>query len=180
MAANKNSSGKSKKDSTKNKEKIYEIYKIWKSLPPQILGTADSVMEEHYGIHDDLQKKLINITTQKEFAEEFNISRTTTTKWNKELREDQDDMNSFTKNFARDLTKSLVFSLYENAKESGDPNRIRLWLQFVENWSATQGLEISTDQKLLEAIEGKTQSIADSLASGDAETEKTKEALESD
>lgn len=131
---------------TKNKDNIvthlkdreFELYCLWKSLPPMILspvaGTVNEVIEK-LRIDDPIILELINIKTQKEFAAHFNLDATTLTGWNMDIS--KRDTLSDIRVWAKKLTKNVMFSMYNNAMTKGGTSfkDRENFLKVIEQWS---------------------------------------------
>lgn len=120
---------------------IYETYCLWKSLPalfkyPPVdkAGSRPAPREfaEQMGIDDENILSLVDIKTQTQFAERFDVSPDTLTDWNKTLkvRNTSDDLRGW----AKHLTKNVMLSLYNTCVRRGWAIDAKLWLQYVEQW----------------------------------------------
>ena len=70
------------------KTQDFESYVIWKSLPSFLKGQPKQVLEK-YGINEDLLMELLEIKSQKEFAQRFTIKDPgTLTDWNKRIEKE--------------------------------------------------------------------------------------------
>lgn len=116
----------------------FEAYVLWKSIPvllkkpptPRggIRPTARDFAESQ-GIDDEDVLRLVEITTQGQFAEEFNVSIDTLTEWNKTIKER--DTLTDTKKWAKGLINNLIMSMYNHAMKKGNPLTFKLFFQVV-------------------------------------------------
>jgi transcriptional regulator with XRE-family HTH domain len=132
-----------------NMTDIFETYCLWKSLPSifkyppkdRKTGIAPSAREfcELMGIDNDEVLDLVDIKTQGEFAERFNISKDTVSRWNKTrgVRESLDDIRKW----GRGLTKNVIASLYNTAVRKGGMMEVKLWAQLIEGWEEKSGIK---------------------------------------
>lgn len=132
----------SKKDteviSATRKPREFELYCIWKSLPPMMLapvsGTVSDVIEK-LRIEDPTILELIKLRTQTDFAEYFGLNVNTMTEWNK-LVAKRDTLVDIRK-WAKTLTKNVLFSMYNNAMSKGGTSfkDRENYLKVIEQWS---------------------------------------------
>ncbi len=114
-------------DNEKNEfDVIQRLYAKWLCLPKKIkLSSQDSNQ------FSELEQKILNINTKKEFSEEFSVSLPTLTSW-----ENSDIVISEKKKWKdmyRKLTPTVTGKLYEKIIEEGDAQRIKLWYQHIED-----------------------------------------------
>lgn len=131
--------------------KVYEYnkYKVWKAIPSLLrFPPMDKITKQRpnprdfaisMGIEDEETLELIDIPTQKAFAERFNLSEDTLVDWNKTAGL-QSSMEQV-RNWATHLTKNVVLALYNNAIRKGNQMEVKLWLQVVEGWEEKQKVE---------------------------------------
>lgn len=128
---------------------VYEVYCLWKSLPSifkyppkdKKTGIAPSARDfcEMMGIDDEQILDLIEIRTQTQFAERFEVGIDTLRKWNKTLgvRDSLSDIRQW----GRSLTRNVIASLYNTAVRKGSMMEVKLWAQLVEGWEEKQKVE---------------------------------------
>lgn len=127
----------------------FETYCLWKSIPAifkyppkdKKTGISPSPREfsEMLGVDDLAILDLVDMRTQKDFAERFNLHMDTLTDWNKRVkaRNSMEDIRSW----ARGLTKNVFASLYNTAVRKGGAMEVKLWAQLVEGWEEKQKVE---------------------------------------
>lgn len=133
---------------TPYKSDIYETYKVWRFLPsffknpPKDKKTGSRLSIEDYaegmGVDDPQVIELMKIRSQTQFSEVFNVSPETLVIWNKKIKEDK-SMNEL-RNWAIDLSKNVLASLYRKAVTKGDALEVKLWFQLVNEWEEKQTL----------------------------------------
>lgn len=120
------------------KPREYELYCIWKALPPMMLapvsGTTNDVIEK-LRIEDPTILELIKLRTQIDFGKHFDVNINTLTDWNK-LVARRDTLVDIRK-WARVLTKNVLFSMYNNAMSKGGTSfkDRENYLKVIEQWS---------------------------------------------
>jgi hypothetical protein len=94
---------------------------------------------EMIGVDDEQILDLLEIKTQGQFAERFDVSKDTLSIWNKTLgvRDSLDDIRKW----ARSLSKNVVSSLYNTAVRKGSSFEVKLFMQLVEGWEEKQKVE---------------------------------------
>lgn len=127
----------------------YNKYKVWKAIPSLLRNPpVDKYTKQRphprdfaigMGIEDEETLELVDIPTQKAFAERFDLSEDTLVDWNKTVGI-QSSLEQV-RNWATHLTKNVVLSLYNNAIRKGNMMEVKLWLQVVEGWEEKQKLE---------------------------------------
>ena len=68
------------------KSREFELYVIWKALPPIYRGREEEVLKK-LGIEDREALDLLQLKNQGNFAEKYGIDAGTLTDWNKKIRE---------------------------------------------------------------------------------------------
>ncbi len=112
---------------------LFNLYAVWKSLPILSLKRMTrNELIENIGISDDEVLDLIEIRTQKEFAQKYDLSEETLVDWNKKLR-DRDPLFE-AKAWALTLTKNVMMALYASAMSSKDARLFELWFKVVNDW----------------------------------------------
>lgn len=119
---------------TRDYEELYKIYAVWKSLPIVTLKkmTSEQIMKD-VGIQDDLILSLLDIHTQEQFSERYEVHRDTLTNWNKKIKRSDPLLES--KKWAVALTKNVMMSLYLATISKGDAFLYKLWFQIANDWS---------------------------------------------
>lgn len=137
------------RDITPVKAYEYEMYCLWKSIPsllrnpPVDRATKMKPSNRDFaigmGIEDEAMLDLIEIRTQTQFSEKFDVDINTLTLWNN-TRGVNNGLNE-ARSWATNLTKNVVLSLYNNAIRKGMAPEVKLWLQVVENWKEKEEVE---------------------------------------
>lgn len=119
---------------TRDYEEIYKLYAVWKSLPMVTIKkmTSEQIMRD-VGIQDETILSLIDIHTQEQFSERYNVHRDTLTDWNKKIK--KKDPLFEAKGWAQALTKNVMMSLYLATISKGDAFLYKLWFQVMNDWS---------------------------------------------
>lgn len=99
-------------------QKEFEIYVLWKSLPPMLKGETPKDLEEVYFIDNEDLIELLQIRTQGQFADHFKLHKDTLTRWNKKLVDR--DVFADIRAWSNSLMKNVIFSTYRSAM-SKDP-----------------------------------------------------------
>lgn len=118
----------------KSNQEIYDLYAIWKSLPVTLMSkmSRDDVINK-VGIEDEVLLDLIELRTQGEFAEKYDLSPNTLSEWNKKIKEKDPLFEA--RNWAKHLAKNMMFSLYSHALKKGDPFLYKLFFQVTNGWN---------------------------------------------
>lgn len=146
---------KKNEEPIQNKPKEYELYVIWKSLPPMMInpskGTVDEVMEK-LGIDSPLLLELANIKTMTAFAEKYDVNRRTLWHWNTLIAK-RDTLGDI-RVWAKMLTKSVVLSMYNNAIMKGGTSfkDRENFLKVIEKWSDKLNLEHNVGDSLADIL----------------------------
>lgn len=112
------------------KKAEFETYALWKSLPSFLKGQPKSVLEK-FGLEDEIVLSLLEIKTQTQFAERFEIKDLATlTDWNKRIKDD--GLLKYIHSWARKLTPNVVSALYRSATKDGKAAEVRTWFELVE------------------------------------------------
>ncbi len=128
---------------------VYELYCAWKALPPFFKrppiprGAKEAPAVEDYlersAIDDPLIIELSKLPTQKAFAEKYGVSEDTLSDWNK--TQGVKDSLSEIRGWSRQLSKNVLFSLYNRAMKDGSAFEVKLWFQLVEKWEEKARIE---------------------------------------
>lgn len=97
--------------------------------------------------------------TQEEFAKEVGVNEDTLADWKK--REGfWDRVIKETKHWGKDKTATVLLSLYQKAITEGDAARVKLWLQYINDWVEKQDVAVSgTLGQLLDEIANRNQPL---------------------
>ena|SRR6266568_4033066 len=122
-----------KNTSSPYKRSVFDLYTAWRSIPVFIRKEEYSEILEDLKLDEQLLTDLIKINNQTEFAEKYHVENSTLTNWNKLIK--KRDILGDTNKWAKKLTKNVLFALYKNAINTGNPASIKLWLQVVHGWT---------------------------------------------
>ena len=112
------------------KKHEFDTYALWKSLPSFLRGQPKAVLEK-FGLQDEIVLSLLEIRTQTEFAEKFDIKdKTTLSKWNKRIEEE--GLLPWINSWARKLTPNVISALYRSASKEGKASEVKAWFEIVE------------------------------------------------
>lgn len=112
------------------KTQDFETYALWKSLPSFLRGQPRHVLEK-LGIDDEIALSLLEIKTQTQFAERFEIKDLATLMdWNKRLQDE--GMVPRINAWARKLTPNVIFALYRTARKYGKAADVKAWMEIIE------------------------------------------------
>lgn len=133
------------------KADIFEAYITWKSLPALLKNPPPQKKADGYyrpdarefaeanGIEDEELLELISISSQKAFAERFNVSQDTLTDWNKAIAE-RNPLKD-TKRWSQKLISNLMMSLYSHAMKKGDARNFKLFFQVSADFEEKTTME---------------------------------------
>lgn len=110
----------------------YRLFLIWRSLPVTLRGISSEQAEER-GIKDPEIMELIQLKTQGDFAERFQISMNTLTEWKKQEVPSEYQMIDW-RYWAREFTPEVVHHLLEGIREKKKADAIKLWFQTVDGF----------------------------------------------
>ncbi len=110
----------------------FATYVTWKSLPTFLRGQPETVLRK-MGIDDDMAIELLQIKTQKDFAERFGVKDPgTLTDWNKRIEDE--GLVEHINTWARKLTPNEVLALYKNVTKNGNAKEVKTWFELIENF----------------------------------------------
>lgn len=120
----------------------FDLYALWKSLPPMLRGVTPKDLEEKYFIDDEALIQLLQLRTQRAFADHFGFDEKTLYGWNKKLA-DRDTFADI-RAWSNKLMKNVIMSTYRAAmlKDPKANSDRKLFLQFG-GW----GEEINVNNK---------------------------------
>lgn len=119
-----------------------EAYQMWCMIPGTFLGMPDTLSEKMGLLEDEDHKFLLTIKTQTRFSEVFGVHPAHLIRWRNEFLKDNKDGLEM-KRYFKKFTKNILSALYRTALAEGDASRIKLWLQYAEDWRETLGMEHS-------------------------------------
>ena len=125
------------------------MYCLWKSLPvffrlpppDRITHIAPSSEEflKRIGIVDENIYALSEIKSQGMFPEIYKIGPDTLSEWNKTEGVILASQNM--QSWAQQLSKNVIFAMYNKIMRTGDAAETKLWFQIIEQWSEKQQIE---------------------------------------
>jgi len=93
--------------------KTFDLFCMWKIMPPMFKGLTDDELENKYFVSDEEMQRLAKIKTMLQFAEVYGIDNHTCTRWNKIYM--NSDVILYAREFAKRVTNSVVASTYRSA-----------------------------------------------------------------
>jgi hypothetical protein len=132
-----------------SKQKEYETYVMWKSLPSILYGQEEKKLSR-LGL-DETTMELLKIKTQTEFAYRYKLALSTLSGWNQ--NEDLGKrVSAARKKWAKGLTSNVMGAFYEKILKHGDAGRVELWFKLNEDYR--EKIQIGNDKadKILDAI----------------------------
>lgn len=131
-----------KQDFEPEKQREYRLYLIWRNLPVPCTNLFDETTDP------DLQL-LANITTQKQFAQQFNISKNTLTVWNQRPVPDELKELDDWRQWSRPLTKKVMKALYERATTIGSASEVKLWMELLGEYTPNLNITGQLDNTIV-------------------------------
>ena len=81
-----------------------------------------------------LPKELREPKTQVELSKKFRVGQDTLSSWKKQ-KGFWDEVSKKRKEWSREKTSDVVYSLYKRIIETGNSSEVKLWFQIIEDWS---------------------------------------------
>lgn len=111
------------KNTTPNKSKIIKENKIRHNF------------EYHqFVLWTSLPKELREPKTQAELSKQFGVGQDTVSEWKKRIGF-WDEVARQRKNWSKEKTSDIIYSLYKRIMETGNASEVKLWFQLMEDWS---------------------------------------------
>lgn len=136
------------------KEKEMKIYALWKAMPITFKELGPRKLRAlGYAVDEELFMMLLEIRTEKQFAQIFGISPNTLDRWEKReefknLVKEISDMENI-KKFKHDIDFNFTIQTMKKA----DPARVKLWYQLYEKWTKESRTGLSPElKKAVEAL----------------------------
>jgi len=111
-----------------NKEQIFNVYLIWKSLPAT-WGREGERGLDLLGITDKSIRELLLIRTQTEFTQKFKVGIDCLTDWNKKI-EDDESLYEERQRWGKNIMGNIIGSVYRKCLVEGDANRAKFLAQY--------------------------------------------------
>lgn len=143
------------KDVSIRKQREFDLYCIWKSLPPIIISPNKETVDEcldRLRIDDPMIRELANIRTQGQFAEKYGVSQDVLPDWNKLIV--KRDTLADIRVWAKSLSKNVMMSMYQNAMSNdvkGYKDREN-FLKVIEGWSEKLDLKHEVGDTLADLL----------------------------
>lgn len=134
-----------------DKEREYEQYLIWRSLPRDI----DRNLYEQLGVTDEIILQLSAIPNQKTLAQHLKVSEKTITDWNKRPVPEQYKELDW-RYWAKQATPSVMSALLRNVRKHGDAARVTAWMTHVEGYEpkSRHALTGPNGESIIEGLAG--------------------------
>jgi len=121
-----------------HKPKVFEIYMLWKSLPPILMKENEGVLDA-LAITDEPIRELLKIKNQTEFCKKYKVNKTTVTDWNKKI-DDDDPLYFERRKWVKKLLSNVIIAVYRKALIEGDAQRARFLAEFAGE--VVKGMEV--------------------------------------
>ena len=113
-------------------EKLFELYKIWRSLPPGYKGMDQSRLKV-LGFDDNgFINDLLSIRNQSQFVAKFELGQNTLTAWNKKI--DDEGLGDTWKIWAKKLTSNIMSAYGRRLISKGNGQDVLVWNKLVEDF----------------------------------------------
>lgn len=114
------------------KQKEFDRYVVWRSLPPAFKGISAHQIQK-MGFTEEEIIELMQIKTQKQFAEHFGIrDQGTLTDWNKKIKA-ENLLFPHTQQWARELTSNIAARFYKKIMNDPKAQDFAAWMKYIEN-----------------------------------------------
>lgn len=107
----------------------FEKYCEWSALPRHFAKLTLPELEER-GFSGELIE-LLGIKDKASFCEKFNVTRSTLASWDKHPKFHEKIKASW-KSWGKKLTPGVLGRFYEKLMMEGDPGRMKIWMQTIE------------------------------------------------
>ena len=128
----------------------FKAYIIWKSLPAILRGESKATMNK-FGIDDELSISMLEIKTQREFAEKFKLKEGTCSEWNKILV-DKNLINQNIQRWAKMITPDVIMALAKTAIKTGKAPEVMAWQKLIEGWEEKSKMGLDASPELVEIL----------------------------
>jgi hypothetical protein len=128
---------------------VFEAYVVFKSLPrfmryPPKSGGIRPTPREYglsLGVTDEMTLCLLDLQTQKNFAEHFEVTEQTLGRWNKVII--ARDVFKDLRQWAQPLSRNLLGKLYIQIMEGNAlPGHFKLWYEVVAGWHEPKATDV--------------------------------------
>lgn len=139
---------KKQQNQTFYKGKELDMFAKWLALSP-ILRLLSKETLEKMGIDDPEELELIKIKTRQELAKKLGVHRSTLYEW-QNTEELWAKVNKYKKEWGKKKTPSVLLGFYRKAISEADAARVRLWLEFFEDWKSKSEISLNENIKVEE------------------------------
>ncbi len=108
---------------------IFMRYVAWKNIPTVLLGKPSEYYRE-IGIKEEVERELLNIETQREFAKLYKVNEGTLSTWNGKIQEA--GLIEDWKEWGKSKTANINAAFYHQTLKHADAHRVRLWHELFE------------------------------------------------
>lgn len=134
----KEKNGKKRKNKGMHKPKVFELYVLWKSLPPILMKENDGVLDA-LAINDESIRELLKIESQTRFCKKYKVNKATLSLWNRKI-DDDDPLYFERRKWVKKLLSNVIVAVYRKALVEGDAQRARFLAEFAGE--ITKGMEV--------------------------------------
>lgn len=128
------------------RKKEFDIFARWLAISP-LLRLLNKDQIQKIGIDDPEELWLLRIKSQAEFAKTFNLCQDTLTDW-KEKEELWELVDKYKKQWGKRKTSSILAEFYRKTISECDAARVKLWLQYFENWIPEENIKFKSEIKI--------------------------------
>jgi hypothetical protein len=138
-------------NSNLKRPKEFEVFAKWLAISPLLKLLSERELEK-IGVDDSEELWLLKIKTQADFAKKFKIGPDTLSEW-KSLRGLWELVDAFKKQWGKSKTPSILAGFYRKAVSEGDAARVKLWLQYFEDWIPEEKTKLGFGDERVESVE---------------------------
>lgn len=132
------------------KQTEFELFTVWLSLPPLMkrppaqkggIVPEARAFAESMGIDDEIILDLVELKTQKDFANRYLVDEATLVRWKNKIKTQGLIGITAMQNWAQTMSANVLMSIYQHAMKKGNPLTAKLWFQLVDNWKENVKVE---------------------------------------
>lgn len=144
-----------KKKKTKNnipiksdlkRPKEFELFANWMAMSPLLRLLSNEELKK-IGVNDPEEMRLLEIKTQKDFAEKFDLGEDTLVDW-KQRDDFWELVDNFELKWGRQKTPSVLAGFYRKAISEADAPRVKLWLQYFKRWQPMEKISFDFEKEV--------------------------------
>lgn len=140
----------------------FETYAKWFSLSPVLRLLSEDQLNK-LGIDSPEELELLKIKNQREFARKFKIGEDVLSEW-KQREDFWQLVDKLKKQWGKSKTPSVLVGFFKKAVSEADAARVKLWLEYFEDWKTKSEIDINQETKIEEkSIEEIVNKISDFL-----------------